>query len=99
MKILLSALLLSALLVACPLRNPVPVEPDYPDSTAAGSCEAACKRLSELGCPEGRNSESGASCVNVCGTAGRLRKLPTSCWANAKSKEEARACGALRCES
>jgi hypothetical protein len=84
--------LFGAFFVGCPLHNPVPVEPDYPDSAVHATCEAACKNIHALSCPEGDEQ-----CVTVCKHANEIRPLPLACWANARSVAEARACGSLRC--
>ena len=52
----------------------------------------------KLGCPEG-TPDGGQSCVEVCRhtQATHLTDLHPSCLAAAKSKEQARACGSVKC--
>ncbi len=100
----------SALLLGCPLTNPVPVEPDYPAPGADASeepegspaalsspCGKACQTFERLHCPEGEPSASGVSCYRVCVKAARLRSIPAKCWGSASSVDALRACGGVRC--
>lgn len=77
------------LLAAC---SPAPVSPPAPTTVDPGGCEKACAKLRELPCPEGK-----PQCEEACVSAVKLRPLPLDCWADAGTKEAARACGGLRC--
>lgn len=91
--------------------NLPPVEPDYPPSNgvvevfpdgseaaAKSPCGRACETFRSLGCSEGQPTANGVSCYRVCLHAAALRKLPVSCWANAKSKPDLRSCGSVKCQ-
>ncbi len=86
-------------LAACKLTNPVPVEPDYPSTDDAGSssCARACLNFERLGCPEARHTDTGISCTDVCLRSSALVKHPLTCWVKAKTVDELRACGGVRC--
>jgi hypothetical protein len=76
------------------------IVPEYADGSAqalASPCGQACKRISELSCPEGKPNAAGWSCYRVCVKATRLRRLPVACWTAAPDVSALRACGALRC--
>jgi hypothetical protein len=70
---------------ACATVPPVPVDV-YP---------AACSNLAQLGCPEGARP----NCAAVMKRAEdeHLTDTKAQCLAGAKSAEEARACGSVRC--
>lgn len=70
-----------------------------PDAELDGACEAACANLRSevVRCPEGFGSVGGVSCTQVCVSRALRGPTPIQCWAEAKSAEEARACGSLRC--
>jgi hypothetical protein len=52
-------------LAGCTKPLPPPVPPtDWDGGTA--TCEAACARLQQLGCPSGKPTPKGAPCVAVC---------------------------------
>lgn len=92
--------------------NVPPVEPDYPPSggvvevfpdgseaAASSPCGRACETFRALGCSEGEPTpKTQTSCYRTCLHAASLRKLPAGCWARAKTKEELRACGQVRCQ-
>lgn len=90
-------LALSAVLLGCPKPSPGPAPP--PDASDGGedldasraSCAKACANLTSLGCPI---SDCPAACTKAQGT---LTDLHPSCIAKAKTKEEARACGSVKC--
>jgi hypothetical protein len=44
---------------------PPPVPPTDADAGAA-TCETACARLQQLGCPSGKPTPKGAPCLEVC---------------------------------
>lgn len=54
-------ILFAVVLLGCPPRPPVRVLP-----TDTASCDAACKHLQELHCPEGEPLENGTSCTMFC---------------------------------
>lgn len=92
----------SLALVGCPLKNPVPVEPDYPPpppwmADVPAGCASACSNLRTLDCPEGKGAMSGETCERVCVRANELRPLPVACWAAATTVAAAKGCGSLRC--
>jgi hypothetical protein len=70
---------------ACATVHPVPVDV-YP---------AACSNLAQLGCPEGARP----NCAAVMKRADddHLTDTRASCLAVAKTADEARACGSVRC--
>lgn len=76
-------------------QNPPPT----PSSEITDSCLRACENLrsADVNCPEGFGAVGGEPCAVTCVVASRLRPLPLSCWTNAKTAVDARACGALRC--
>jgi hypothetical protein len=97
MRFILSAAFIIAL-VGCPLRDPVPVEPDYPPSpVGADLAERACENLRRLGCSEGHGALGGTPCSVVIQRAAELRGVPVKCWADAETAVAARGCGSLRC--
>lgn len=62
------------------------------------SCEQACTRLIDLGCPEGAPSSGGVSCLEVCVTAVRAGvDLEPACVAQAADVASVRRCG-VRCQ-
>lgn len=69
------------------------------DSGAAQSspCGKACANLARIPCREGYTNDAGVTCYRGCVTMAEYQRVPTTCWALAKTKEEARACGGLRC--
>jgi hypothetical protein len=57
-------LVLAAVLCGCPNREvirPTPVQP-----TDTSSCAAACKKLDDMHCEEGKPLEDGTSCTKFC---------------------------------
>lgn len=52
-------------LTGCPKPLPPPVPPTDWDGGSA-TCETACARLQQLGCPAGRPTPKGAPCQAVC---------------------------------
>lgn len=96
--LLLFAALVVALAATCtPLLlagcQPVvgPVVPS-PDGGAPAETPAVCDNLTALGCKEG-----GSHCPDGVKKLSALTRPPLACWAGAKSKAEARACGQLEC--
>lgn len=94
---------LSATAAACPPKPPSP-EPDVVVVDAAtadagggeaSASVAACANLAALGCPEGADA---SVCVRTIDhvQAGHLTDLHPDCLARARTKAEARACGAKR---
>lgn len=64
------------------------------------ACVPYCKRVAELGCPEGEPSKGGRSCVDICENyhaVGYLRPY-NDCGAKAKTVADLRSCG-LACAS
>lgn len=61
------------------------------------TASVVCARLRSLGCPEGKPTPAGRSCETVLEDARKLRPFPEGCWADAGTREEAVACGGLRC--
>ena len=95
----LLAMLMLVSIAACydatkplPPYQPIYGPPPADDQSGGASCAAACSRLLELGCPEGEGA-----CAATCSRASELRSLPLACWAAAKTKADAKACGSLRC--
>ncbi len=82
----------SMALAACPLRNPVPVEPDYP-----ASAEGACLRLAELGCPESRVTTAGITCPTAFRKMEQVTDPHYACVIGAHDVAGVRACGSVRC--
>ena len=78
-------LLLAAelLLTACPFPQPNPGPDPEPPPRAVDSpvyCAAACRRLRELGCPEGNAAPGGGTCEDVCNNAAEAGiSLDTKC--------------------
>ena len=109
--LLAAAVLLSACPSPQPLPVPVDivdVDPtgDYPPpggvvevfadgspQALASPCGKACTNLDAIGCPEGALK----NCYRGCVTAATHVRVPTGCWAGARTREEARWCGLLRC--
>jgi len=88
----MKALLLALVFVACS-PAPTPVEPKVGVDAAPEPCAAACETLKFVGCPEGASP----NCVRACAKQSALERTPVACWAAAHSRDEARACGQLRC--
>jgi hypothetical protein len=100
MKTLASILAIAVLALAfvgCPKPTPGPNPP--PDASDGGddldasraSCSKACANLTALGCPI-------TDCPTACvASQGKLTDLHPACLAKAKTKEEARACGSVKC--
>lgn len=66
-----------------------------PCASTAADCDPACRNLALLGCPEGNPI---ASCVATCAAAqGKVTDLKPACLARAKTQEEARAVGTVKC--
>lgn len=96
------ALVLAFVIVGCPLRDPVDVEPVYPPAppfsgNVDDSCSSACMNLRRLGCPEGSGAISGETCERRCVVAMALRAMPLECWIKAEDVVAAKSCGSLRC--
>lgn len=107
------ALLALFLLAGCPSPTTPTVEPadgDYPDASgvvevfeddsagaAASPCGKACANLARLHCPEGSPTRAGVSCYRGCLSMAKQQRVPSSCWSLAKTPDDARACGGLRC--
>jgi hypothetical protein len=101
------SVLLSALLVACCTREPLPPEPPIVevdvDAGAAGPFVRACANLRRLGCPEAETNAAGRSCAQVMMRAGYITVVPTECISSGASVAEVRACGSsntlrIRCQ-
>lgn len=107
---ILAVALLEAACSSSPQPSPVPpnADPngDYPPpggvvevfadgspQALASPCGRACTNLSAIGCPEGQLR----SCYRGCVSQATQVRVPATCWAEAKTKEQARACGLLRC--
>jgi len=76
-KIVKAAILFAAILMAfaivisltgCPRPMPPPIPPTDADAGGA-TCETACARMQQLGCPAGRPTPRGAPCIEVCAAA------------------------------
>ncbi len=91
MRLALIALLSAVVMLAC--RGVA--TPEYPPVTS--EVTAACSNLNRLGCPEGKGSVGGVSCVEIVARRHDLRPLPLTCWASADSISIAMGCGSLRC--
>lgn len=62
-------------------------------------CRDACKRLSELGCPEALTPDGGRSCYQLCTdieSNGKFALRP-GCVSAARTVDQVRACGTVRC--
>ena len=111
MRLLVAACML---LTACPPPpKPVPTDADAApaptqdastdapvDAAPAKPCVSACARLSELGCPEALPVDGGSTCLQICEQAEATGKfnLKPQCISAAKTVEEVRACGSVRCK-
>lgn len=91
-----SLALIAAVLVAACASTPAPLppEPDIVIVYPADPCPEACRRLSELGCPEGDQTPDGTSCEVICRNAGDLVDAP--CVTRARSRADLQACN-VRC--
>jgi hypothetical protein len=89
--------ILCALVIAC--TPPVTPTPDSGDAAVMGDaqdiCVRACSNLATIGCLAGADS----MCVPACekNLAAPITVQPLTCWADAGTKEVARACGQLSC--
>ena len=62
------------------------------------SCDTACKNLTVIGCQESQPTDSGITCSFVCSELIELEKsIDVECISSAKTKEEVRNCGSIRC--
>lgn len=77
-------------LVACSAPPPPPAP--APSDTSA---EAACSTIARLRCPEA--TLTGPSCPAVIRRAEELRDMHLPCVAGARTVDELRACGSVRC--
>lgn len=96
------AIVLAFVIVGCPLRDPVDVEPHYPPSPpfsgdVGEACTGACTNLRRIGCPEGQGAIGGETCERRCIIGMELRAMPLACWAKAEDVPSAKGCGSLRC--
>ncbi|MDQ1343257.1 MAG: hypothetical protein QG586_390 [Pseudomonadota bacterium] len=83
------ALLAFLLLAACgPLPSPTP----GPSPASVATCETACARGAELGCPWSQPTPRGMACHDVCALASRIAPWGVSCLSTAQSCEAADAC-------
>lgn len=86
MRVMFSVVLLSMLVTLASACPPSP-QPPVTDTGCAGACE----NLERLGCGI-------QGCEPACTKAqGTLTDIHPACLARAASKEEARACGSVRC--
>lgn len=67
------------------------------DRRDVATCETACVRLAELGCPEARMTPDGTTCPTACHRAERYVDLRHACIVHAASVDDVRACGTVRC--
>ena len=84
---------LAALLTAC-CPTPPPAQPI--EKGPAPSSAEVCLALAQLGCSEGTDTACQRKLDQVA--ADRLTIMPARCWLAAKSRADARACGALACK-
>lgn len=80
--------------------NPDGIIEVFPEDSGAAQnspCGKACANLARIPCREGYANDAGVTCYRACVTMAEHQRLPTTCWALASSKEEARGCGGLRC--
>jgi hypothetical protein len=75
----------------------VDVPPDDSEAALSSPCGRACATMRELRCGEGDPSATGVTCYRVCLRAASLRTVPAGCWASAKTVDQLRACGGVRC--
>jgi hypothetical protein len=63
--------------------------------SAVATCSTSCANLKKLGCKEGVDT----TCVTTCQkmVAKKVAPVPLSCFAKAKTKAVARACGGIDC--
>ena len=85
---------LLALGAQCDLR-PTPEPKPAPDVFVPpvlepSGCERACARLADLGCEEGKPTDAGESCADVCANA--AEHLDLECVARAQSCAEVDSC-------
>jgi len=104
------ALLLAAILVACPhVDPPQPPYPPQPDagfddeeSDAAGrdDCSFACQAARRVGCSAGFSVDGGASCTASCRHVRdtRLTRLDVACMRNAVNSSAAKQCAGWGCQ-
>ena len=98
-------IMLAMVLVAgCTTCTPIPGPGPGPGPTTTtftltnpATCEDACKRLGELGCPAAKPTEKGTTCTEVCENAEHsgLTLWGTRCMVRATSCAEADACGSV----
>lgn len=85
-----------ALIASC--KPPIAPAPDADASALlgdAGPCQAAAANLARIGCAVGSDPEFVTGCLQ--NLAAPITAQPLGCWADAGSKEAARACGELSC--
>lgn len=73
---------------------------ELPEGSAQGlasPCGKACVNLKKIGCREGGPTKAGVSCYRGCLSMAKQQRVPTACWAGAKSAESVRSCGGIRC--
>jgi hypothetical protein len=108
--------LLASVVATCLARQPVPVEapideppapldpfPDASDNGLETAIGTACRRLRELGCPEGSPNLKGQTCFRIMTIAasyaptgpdgGRIGLFPSQCIFESSSIEQVRLCG------
>lgn len=82
-------LLVAVLLAAC---SPLPAPPPGPVPIPVATCETACARGAELGCPWSQSTPHGTACADVCAVASRIAPWGVACITAAQSCEAADAC-------
>lgn len=93
MRVFLLSLAGAVALAGCTPRPPPPPPPaPAPSDTSA---EAACSTIARLRCPEA--TLTGPSCPAVIRRAEELRDMHLPCVAGARTVDELRACGSVRC--
>lgn len=86
-----AALALAQLAAHCEHDRPRPVQPD---AGTPADCDAACKHLRALKCPEGEPTAKGASCEDVCNNAENSQTITLSpvCVVKIKTCDEVDSC-------
>ncbi len=88
--------ILTLTLLGSTCEPPPPVEPTngppWPPTP-----EGACYALDAVGCPEAKPTSNGVSCPTVLRNASKLRDMKIVCISEARSQDEARQCGTVRC--
>ncbi len=88
--------IVSAMLVACCTREPMPPEPPIVEvdvDAGAGPFARACQNLKRLGCPEAEPNSVGQTCAQVMTRASWIAVVPTECIGRAPTVADVRACG------